>query len=115
MTPGRNDPCPCGSGKKYKKCCLDKPAAIPVTKPAGPVERRFFSPATSYYTQGALAQALTPGGTVHIHPYVLVKLRDDPRFFQAARPEDAARLVQAWRPSKLAGMSLEEIETRLAL
>jgi len=19
-TPGRNDPCPCGSGKKYKKC-----------------------------------------------------------------------------------------------
>jgi uncharacterized protein YchJ len=21
---GRNDPCPCGSGKKYKKCCLDK-------------------------------------------------------------------------------------------
>src|SRR6056297_42933 len=21
---GRNEPCPCGSGKKYKKCCLDK-------------------------------------------------------------------------------------------
>lgn len=21
---GRNDPCSCGSGKKYKKCCLDK-------------------------------------------------------------------------------------------
>jgi hypothetical protein len=21
---GRNDPCPCGSGMKYKKCCLDK-------------------------------------------------------------------------------------------
>ncbi|RIZ72161.1 MAG: DUF1186 domain-containing protein [Methylococcales bacterium] len=20
---GRNDPCPCDSGKKYKKCCLD--------------------------------------------------------------------------------------------
>ncbi len=19
---GRNDPCPCGSGKKYKKCCI---------------------------------------------------------------------------------------------
>ena len=19
--PGRNDPCPCGSGRKYKKCC----------------------------------------------------------------------------------------------
>jgi SEC-C motif-containing protein len=22
--PGRNDPCPCGSGKKYKHCCLGK-------------------------------------------------------------------------------------------
>lgn len=22
--PGRNDPCCCGSGKKFKKCCLDK-------------------------------------------------------------------------------------------
>ena len=22
--PGRNDPCPCGSGKKYKKCCWPK-------------------------------------------------------------------------------------------
>jgi tetratricopeptide (TPR) repeat protein len=25
--PGRNDPCPCGSGKKYKHCCLDKDRA----------------------------------------------------------------------------------------
>jgi tetratricopeptide (TPR) repeat protein len=24
---GRNDPCPCGSGKKYKRCCLEKDAA----------------------------------------------------------------------------------------
>jgi SEC-C motif domain protein len=23
---GRNDPCPCGSGKKYKQCCLSKAA-----------------------------------------------------------------------------------------
>lgn len=22
--PGRNEPCPCGSGKKYKHCCLKK-------------------------------------------------------------------------------------------
>jgi uncharacterized protein len=24
--PGRNDPCPCGSGKKYKKCHGGTPA-----------------------------------------------------------------------------------------
>ena len=26
MPPGRNDPCPCGSGRKYKKCCLATPS-----------------------------------------------------------------------------------------
>ena len=25
---GRNDPCPCGSGKKYKKCCMGKSTAV---------------------------------------------------------------------------------------
>ncbi len=25
--PGRNDPCPCGSGQKYKRCCLGKHGA----------------------------------------------------------------------------------------
>ena len=30
---GRNDPCPCGSGKKYKQCCMKK------NQPAG--RRRF--------------------------------------------------------------------------
>ncbi|MFB5662292.1 SEC-C metal-binding domain-containing protein [Alteribacillus sp. HJP-4] len=29
MTTGRNDPCPCGSGKKYKKCC-GKISSLPV-------------------------------------------------------------------------------------
>ena len=26
---GRNDPCPCGSGKKYKKCCLAAQSTAP--------------------------------------------------------------------------------------
>jgi hypothetical protein len=26
---GRNDPCPCKSGKKYKRCCIDKPIPQP--------------------------------------------------------------------------------------
>jgi hypothetical protein len=25
LEPQRNDPCPCGSGKKYKRCCLENP------------------------------------------------------------------------------------------
>jgi uncharacterized protein len=27
---GRNDPCPCGSGKKYKKCCLKGEKIVPI-------------------------------------------------------------------------------------
>ena len=35
MTTGRNDPCPCGSGKKYKKCCgAPKPRTISIVKEA---------------------------------------------------------------------------------
>ncbi len=29
MKPGRNDPCPCGSGKKYKQCCMKIEQAEP--------------------------------------------------------------------------------------
>ncbi|MBN1207258.1 MAG: cupin-like domain-containing protein [Myxococcaceae bacterium] len=35
---GRNDPCPCGSGKKYKHCCSGKPvASAPAVAKAPPV------------------------------------------------------------------------------
>jgi tetratricopeptide (TPR) repeat protein len=40
---GRNDPCPCGSGKKYKKCCLDSksvPINKTISKSEGPVISR---------------------------------------------------------------------------
>ena len=33
MKVGRNHPCPCGSGKKYKKCCLPKDQATYVAPP----------------------------------------------------------------------------------
>ena len=32
MKLGRNDPCHCGSGNKYKKCCLPKDAAATTAK-----------------------------------------------------------------------------------
>lgn len=30
---GRNRPCPCGSGKKYKRCCLAKHVALKLSRP----------------------------------------------------------------------------------
>ena len=32
---GRNDPCPCGSGKKFKKCCLGMEKSLPSGGGAG--------------------------------------------------------------------------------
>jgi len=38
---GRNDPCPCGSGKKYKKCCMaSDEGAARAARPAAVVARR---------------------------------------------------------------------------
>jgi len=36
---GRNDPCFCGSGKKFKKCCIGKKTAAPAAQPAIPSVR----------------------------------------------------------------------------
>ena len=43
MKPSRNDPCPCGSGKKYKHCCYAKDSVkheepVIAAEPAEPVE-----------------------------------------------------------------------------
>ena len=44
--PGRNDPCPCGSGKKYKKCCIDKPGSYGPCDGHGASGSRCGEPAT---------------------------------------------------------------------
>lgn len=31
MKTGRNEPCPCGSGRKYKQCCLAKTSSEPLS------------------------------------------------------------------------------------
>lgn len=36
---GRNDPCPCGSGKKYKKCCMNKKDANHKESESGDIPR----------------------------------------------------------------------------
>ena len=69
---GRNDPCPCGSGKKYKQCCLLKKtsggkrklAAKWLNAPAGPnlIERTF---GTAIESTGKDFKATTQPDTHH--------------------------------------------------
>lgn len=64
---GRNDPCPCGSGKKFKKCCEGKPApgaaagALAVGAPAQ-------APASSGPLGAAEVQALRPHELQRLEP-----------------------------------------------
>jgi len=37
---GRNEPCPCGSGKKYKKCCFGQPLYIRTLNEAKATQRK---------------------------------------------------------------------------
>ena len=46
---GRNDPCPCGSGRKFKKCCEAKERSTKTAGPAAPVPPR-SSPAAGVRT-----------------------------------------------------------------
>lgn len=61
-TPGRNDPCPCGSGKKYKKCCLRRAASPAVVDAqAAAVERALGFLGTRYRRAAEAALDSFPG------------------------------------------------------
>lgn len=52
---GRNDPCPCGSGKKYKKCC--ESAAKPAVQTVSPAVLAQLQQAVSLHQNGQYLQA----------------------------------------------------------
>ena len=60
---GRNDPCPCGSGKKYKKCCMTKDTwsdAKPDISQTPPEEQpgRRYPPARAAEIENAFRRAV---------------------------------------------------------
>ena len=62
MPVGRNDPCPCGSGKKYKHCCLNADTSSAIKWRMGPLMCAavgIISGLALFFTQGA-----TVGGPV---------------------------------------------------
>lgn len=53
MKPGRNDPCPCGSGRKYKHCCQAKESGGANQSNAG----QLMQTALAHHRAGQLVQA----------------------------------------------------------
>ena len=57
--PGRNDPCPCGSGKKYKQCCLNKHQPSPTATSLNQQLQHALRLAHSHFQRGNSTQAAT--------------------------------------------------------
>ncbi|MDG5789709.1 SEC-C domain-containing protein [Evansella sp. AB-P1] len=66
MVANRNQPCPCGSGKKYKKCCMEKTSIIDLHKRS---EEKFYD------QKDTLVKMITDfiGGKIdaHVHERLL--------------------------------------------
>lgn len=60
---GRNDPCPCGSGKKYKKCCLSKDQ---VSRAIQPTVGNPFSPVRNPKKQKQIFSGPTFGTNINL-------------------------------------------------
>ena len=58
MKTGRNQPCPCGSGKKFKKCCGSRATPTPPRQPGANLNiATAVKTATKHYDAGRLQQA----------------------------------------------------------
>ena len=84
--PGRNDPCPCGSGRKYKKCCLPREEAErPRTPPPGESsEERFIAelrPDVDKAVDHAM-QRLERGEGNRVEPEIAQLLKRHPDYHQ---------------------------------
>src|SRR4051812_29078446 len=64
MKPGRNDPCPCGSRRKYKQCCLPREAASAAARAADPDRRTGAAKPSRADAHMKLGHALRDAGRV---------------------------------------------------
>ncbi|MEZ5314723.1 MAG: SEC-C metal-binding domain-containing protein [Chlamydiales bacterium] len=71
---GRNDPCACGSGKKYKNCCMNKEQVVAKYTPSG---KRKFKAKVIKINQGNLGlfDRLTPIQETPIKNNVLERMK----------------------------------------
>ncbi len=119
--PSRNAPCPCGSGKKYKKCCLardEQRAAEP--RPAAPTVPQ-LAPEGCNFTPGLIAEIIVSPGDdprwrdLGLSRYAIAKLRVGERAVaDRALQRAIERHRRGWTIEKLRAMDTDEIRDRLA-
>jgi hypothetical protein len=124
---GRNALCPCGSGKKYKKCCEAKdkalesqPAPLPAgepwrrspgsPEPATPLVERLLRDVPSQNLETAEAGAEPEE---KYHPYVEAKNFEYTDAFEKLRQRHPVRASRLWTMRRIAELTTEAIGERL--
>jgi hypothetical protein len=113
MKPGRNDPCPCGSGAKFKKCCVDtweQAASASPSEGVGASADQIASKFSAGTSSGDRGLGLTP--------YVVAKIAEDPEVRRGLPARERARLEKSlrenWTLSKVVALPTEAITELLA-
>ena len=88
----RNDPCPCGSGQKFKKCCYREETAGPLAGLGGHVLSGPIPP----NIEETVADVVEGAAERHAEAVSLAKaVNDDVDLFTPAAPAEEASLVEA--------------------
>jgi hypothetical protein len=101
---GRNEPCPCGSGKKYKKCCLRKDEAQAALRPAPAFEKRAPPPPPR-----SAAQA----GGHGFAPYTVGRIFEQSDAFAKMKRDEPRRAALFWTAERIAALDTSAILARL--
>jgi len=105
---GRNDPCPCGSGKKYKKCCLGNDG-VPINK---------FAPETEIKPYERLVMSRFDQELID-HPELLKEMSEKLKETKIVKNFPAQKSFEdfisgLWTSKKLKALSTEAIIAKLA-
>lgn len=120
---GRNEPCPCGSGKKYKRCCLQSPEPTTTlsrssdtasTKDRGRIFQARLEDDSGWplhrvaFSEGAARELARGGRLAHteIHPWTVAHLRE----WVAKLGGEIGRAITI---DRMRGMATEEITAAL--
>lgn len=91
MKVGRNDPCPCGSGKKFKKCCLEK-----VSPATGDVREAYLKKHDIRLKEGPDIEAIKLAGELAVDTLKLV----EPHLRPGVKTDDINSLVHEYTKKK---------------
>ena len=124
---GRNDPCPCGSGKRFKQCCING-VTLPIEVRSGmlchkldrfalrPVHRAQIMALADHFDA---ADIDLPESVV---PMLIDLIASDPAMVQAfldtrgyLLPDDERLLVEQWRHARLGLYEVLEVEPGAAM